>query len=53
MLEELKVEPVYKKIRYKSNWLRHVTRNNNNRMPQEYEYCLIIDQMDEDYMEDL
>jgi hypothetical protein len=30
--EELKVEPVDEKIRkYKSNWLRHVTRINSNR----------------------
>jgi hypothetical protein len=31
--EGLKVEPVDEKLRrYKSNWLRHVTRMNNNRM---------------------
>jgi hypothetical protein len=35
ILEELKVEPVDKKLRrYKSNWLQHVTRMNNNRMPK-------------------
>jgi len=35
ILEELKVEPVDETPRrYKSNWLRHVTRMNNNRMPQ-------------------
>jgi hypothetical protein len=35
ILEELKVEPADKKIkRYKSNWLRCVTRMNNNRMPK-------------------
>ena len=29
ILEEMKVEPVDKKLRrYKSNWLRHVTRMN-------------------------
>jgi len=33
--EELKVEPVDEKLRrYKSNWLRHVTRMNNDRMPK-------------------
>ena len=33
--EELKVEPVDENLRrYKSNWLRHVTRMNSNRMPQ-------------------
>jgi hypothetical protein len=32
-LEELKVEPVDEKLRrYKSNWVWHVTRMNNNRM---------------------
>jgi len=31
--EGLKVEPVDRKLRrYKSNWLRHVTRMKNNRM---------------------
>jgi hypothetical protein len=34
ILEELKVEPVDERIRYKSNWQRHVTRINNNRMPK-------------------
>ena len=35
LLEELKIEPVYEKLRrYKSNWLCHITRMNNNRMPQ-------------------
>ena len=33
ILEEMKVEPADKKLRrYKSNWLRHATRMNNNRM---------------------
>ena len=33
ILEELKVEPVDEKLRkYKSHWLRHVTKMNNNRM---------------------
>ena len=33
MLEELKVESADEKLRKcKSNWLRHVTRMNNNRM---------------------
>jgi hypothetical protein len=33
ILEELKVKPVDEKLRrYKSNWLQHVTRMNNNRM---------------------
>jgi hypothetical protein len=36
ILEDMKVESVDKKLRrYKSNWLQHVTRmNNNNRMPK-------------------
>jgi hypothetical protein len=35
ILEELKVEWVHKKLRrYKSNWLQHVPRMNNNRMPK-------------------
>ena len=34
ILEELKGKSVDEKLRtYKSNWLRHVTRMNNNRMP--------------------
>jgi hypothetical protein len=34
ILEELKGEPADKKLRrYKSDWLQHVTRMNNNRMP--------------------
>jgi hypothetical protein len=34
ILEQLKLEPVDKKLRrYKSNWLRHVTRV-NNRVPK-------------------
>jgi len=34
ILEQVKEEPVDEKLRrYKSNWLRHVTRMNNNRMP--------------------
>jgi hypothetical protein len=33
--EEMKVEPVGEKLsRYKSNWLRHVTRMNSNRVPE-------------------
>jgi len=33
VLEELKVEPVDKKLRrYKSHWLRHVTRTDSSRM---------------------
>jgi hypothetical protein len=33
ILEELEVEPIDEKLRiYKSNWLRHVTRMNNNRV---------------------
>ena len=33
ILEELKAEPVEEKLRrYKSNWLRHVTRMNSRRM---------------------
>jgi hypothetical protein len=32
-LEEVKAEPVDDKLRrYKSKWLRHVTRKNNSRM---------------------
>jgi hypothetical protein len=35
ILEELKIEPVDEKLRrYKSNWLRHVTRMDSNRMPK-------------------
>jgi hypothetical protein len=35
ILEEVKAEPADKKLRrYKSNWLRHVTRMDNNRMPK-------------------
>jgi hypothetical protein len=35
ILEDLKMEPVDNKSRrYKLNWLRHVTRMNNNRMPK-------------------
>jgi hypothetical protein len=34
-MEEWKEEPVDMKLRrYKSNWLQHVTRMNNNRMPK-------------------
>jgi hypothetical protein len=34
-LEELKVEPVYEKLRrYKSNSLGNVTRTSSNRMPK-------------------
>jgi hypothetical protein len=36
ILEELKIEPFDEKLRrYKSNWLQHVTRMYNNRMPKE------------------
>jgi len=35
ILEELKVQPVDEKLRrYKSNWLRQVTRTHNNSMPK-------------------
>jgi hypothetical protein len=35
ILEELKVEPVDEKLRkYKSNWIRHLTRTNSNMMPK-------------------
>jgi hypothetical protein len=35
ILEELKVEPGEETLtRYQSNWPRHVTRKNNNRMPK-------------------
>jgi hypothetical protein len=35
ILEELRVEPVEGElIRYKSNWLRHVTRMNSSRMAE-------------------
>jgi len=35
ILEEFKIEPADEKLsRYKSNWLRHVTRMDSNRMPQ-------------------
>jgi len=35
ILEELKVEAVDEKLRrYKSHWLRHVTRMNNIRVPK-------------------
>jgi hypothetical protein len=35
ILEELKIEPVDEKLRRcKSNWLRHVTRMDSNRMPK-------------------
>ena len=35
ILEELKAEPVDEKLRrYKSNWLRHVTKMNNSRVPK-------------------
>jgi hypothetical protein len=34
-LEELKVEPVDERLKkYKSNWLRHVTRMNSSRMAE-------------------
>jgi hypothetical protein len=35
ILEELKVEPTDENLRrYKSNWLRHLTRMINNRIPK-------------------
>jgi len=35
ILEDLKVEPVEGKLRrHNSNWLRHVTRMNNNSLPE-------------------
>ena len=35
IFEEVKIEPVDEKLRrYKSNWLRHVTRTKNKRMPK-------------------
>jgi len=35
ILKELKVEPVDEKLRrYKSDWLRQVTRMKNNRLPK-------------------
>jgi hypothetical protein len=35
ILKELKVEPVDEKLRrYKSDWLRQVTRMRNNRLPK-------------------
>jgi hypothetical protein len=35
ILEHFKVEPVEEKLRrYKSNWLRHVTRTNSNSVPK-------------------
>jgi len=34
-LEELKVGPADEKLRrYRSDWIRHVTRVNNNMMPK-------------------
>jgi hypothetical protein len=40
ILKELKVEPAYEKLRrYKSNWVLHVTRTNNNRMPKLMQNC--------------
>jgi hypothetical protein len=38
ILEEVNVEPVDSKLRrYKSNWLRYVTRMNSSRMPKNAE----------------
>jgi hypothetical protein len=35
ILEEFKIQPADEKLRrYKSNWLRHVTRMDSNRMPK-------------------
>jgi len=50
LLEELNEEPVDQRlIRYKSNWLRYVTRI-SNKMPK---IMLNFRQMDEDDLEDL
>jgi len=51
ILEEMKLEPVDEKLRrYKSHWLRHVTRMNNNRMPK----IMLTDRSNfEDDLEDL
>jgi hypothetical protein len=47
----MKVEPVEEQLNgHKSNWLRHVTRMNNKRMPK---IMQIIDEMDEDGLEDI
>jgi len=51
ILEESEIEPVVEKLgRCKSNWLRNVTRMNNNRVP---ELCWIVDRMDGDDLENL
>ena len=51
ILEELKVEPVDKKLRkYKSNWLHKLTRMNNNGMQKT---VLNYNQMDEDELKEL
>jgi len=47
LLEELKVQPVYKKL--KSNWLQHVTRMNKNIMPK----IRLKRRSNEDHLEDL
>jgi hypothetical protein len=49
--KSLKIETVNEKLRsYRSHWLRHVTRMNNNRMGGGNG---ISDEMDEDGLEDL
>jgi hypothetical protein len=51
ILEELKVEPVDKKLRkYKSNWLHNLTRMNSNRMQK---IVLNYNQTDEDELKEL
>jgi len=50
LLEELKVQPVDKKLRrYKSNWPQHVIRMNKNRMPK----TILNHGSNEDNLEDL
>jgi hypothetical protein len=50
LLEDLKVQPVYKKLRrFKSNWLQYVTRMNKNRMLK----TRLNYRSNEDYLEEL
>jgi len=50
LLEELKVQPVYKKLRrFKSNWLQYVTRMNKIRMLKNR----LNYRSNEDYLEEL